>query len=309
MRQKLCGGSGLRLSELTLGAAGWGTRTSETEAAEILREYLDAGGTCIDTAPTYGQGQSEAILGELVGALVPRQDVVLISKAGLRQVGNTSTPDASRRTLLADLDATLSRLNTNELDLWLVHTWDDQTPLEETLSALEFAYTSGRARYVGISNFTGWQLAKAAALSRVPLTATQNEYSLLNRTCEDDVIPAAVDAQMGVLAWGALGRGVLSGKYRGQIPADSSGAQEASADYVAPYLHGAPAHVVEAVVTAANGLDRNALDISLAWLLARPGVSSAVVGPRNGMQARELFSMEFSPLPTQISTALGDVSY
>jgi aryl-alcohol dehydrogenase-like predicted oxidoreductase len=210
--------------------------------------------------------------------------------------------------LLSALDASLARLGTDYIDIWFAQEWDPNVPLEETLSALELAQRSGRARYVGISNYNGWQTAKAAAVAGFTLVANQSEYSLVNRKAEEELIPAVEDAGLGLMAWAPLGRGVLSGKYRGQIPADSRAAQGRLAGYVEPYLEPRESRVVEAVAMAARGLGRSPLDVSLSWLLSRPGVSSAVVGPRNAVQLKELLDAQLSVLPTEIARALEDVS-
>lgn len=210
--------------------------------------------------------------------------------------------------MLAALDASLARLGTDYIDIWFAHEWDPNVPLDETLSALELAQRTGRARYVGISNYNGWQTAKTAAVAGFTLVANQSEYSLLQRKPEEELIPAIEDAGLGLMAWAPLGRGVLSGKYRGQIPADSRAAQGRLTAYVEPYLEPRGSRVVEAVAMAARGLGRSPLDVSLKRLLSRPGVSTAIVGPRNAVHLKELLDACFAVLPAEISRALEDVS-
>lgn len=171
------GTSGLRVSALTLGTMTWGNETSADTARAQMRGFVDAGGTTVDTAVSYVEGRSEAILGELLGDVVSRSDVVLISKAGVSHRNDKRMVDTSRRAMLAGLDASLARLGTDHLDLWLAHVWDANVPLEETLGALEYAVSSGRVRYAGVSNYNGWQLARAATLCETPLIANQVEYS------------------------------------------------------------------------------------------------------------------------------------
>ncbi|NVM98034.1 aldo/keto reductase [Arthrobacter sp. SDTb3-6] len=308
MEQRFVGTSGLRVSALALGTMAWGSETDADCARELLRTFMDAGGTTVDTAMSYGEGRSEAILGELIGDVVPRSDVVLVSKAGISHRGGKRMVDTSRRAMLASLDATLARLGTDHLDLWLVHTWDENVPLEETLSALELAVSTGRARYAGVSNYSGWQLARAATLSDTALVANQVEYSLLARGMEREVQPAADHVGTGVLCWAPLGRGVLTGKYRGQIPADSRGASEAMGAYVEPYLKGRPTRVTEALLTAAKGLGRSPLDVALSWVLDQHTVAGAVVGPRTTDQLEQILGSSLAPLPDQIATVLDEVS-
>lgn len=302
------GTSGLRVSALTLGTMSWGKETDPEAARALLREFVDAGGTTIDTAVSYVEGRSEAILGELLGDIVPRSDVVLISKAGISHRKGKRMVDTSRRAMLSGLDASLARLGTDHLDLWLAHTWDDNVPLEETLGALEYAVSSGRVRYAGVSNYNGWQLARAATLSDTAIVANQVEYSLLARTVEHDVVPAAEHVGAGVLCWAPLGRGVLTGKYRGQIPSESRGACTTMGGYVEKYLEGRPASITEALVTAAEGLGRPTLDVALSWILDQPGVSGAIIGPRNPEQLTEILQSSLSPLPDQITHVLNEVS-
>ncbi|WP_038468467.1 aldo/keto reductase [Arthrobacter sp. PAMC 25486] len=308
MEQRFMGTSGLRVSALALGTMTWGTETDEESAGLLLRDFLGAGGTTIDTAVSYGEGRSEAILGDLIGDVVPRSDVVLISKAGISHRNGKRMVDTSRRAMLAGLDASLARLGTDHLDLWLAHIWDDNVPLEETLGALEYAERSGRVRYAGVSNYNGWQLARAATLCETPLVANQVEYSLLERNAEREVIPAAEHVGAGLLCWAPLGRGTLTGKYRGGVPGDSRGASPTMSSYVEKYLEGRPARITDALVTAARGLSRTPLDVSLSWLLEHPAVSAAVVGPRTQEQLKEILNSELTPLPEQIVTVLSEIS-
>jgi len=260
----------------------------------------------------YGDGEAEYLLGRLMEGLVPRRDLVISTKAG-------SVPDpdrlvdGSRGHLLAALDASLARLGTDHVDLWQIHAHDPGTPLEETLQALDLAVSSGRARYVGVANFCGWQLAKAAtwqlaAPGRTPLAGTQLEYSLLQRGAEREVLPAALDLGVGLLPSSPLGRGVLTGKYRHTTPVDSRGASEHLAPFVEPYLDDAASHIVDAVTTAADGLAVTPLQVALAWVRDRPGVAAPIVGARNAQQLAAALSVEALSLPDEICRALDDVS-
>jgi aryl-alcohol dehydrogenase-like predicted oxidoreductase len=210
--------------------------------------------------------------------------------------------------MLSGLDASLARLGTDYVDIWFAQAWDGNVPLDETLSALEFALRSGRARYAGVSNFNGWQTAKAAAVAGFSLVAAQAEYSLLHRKPEEELIPAVEDAGLGLMGWAPLGRGVLTGKYRGNIPAHSRAAHSVLAPYVEPYLAQQPTSVVEAVSMAAKGLGRTPLDVSLSWLLSQHGVATAIVGPRTPVQLKEILESQLTPLPPEIARALEDVS-
>lgn len=312
MEQRHLGRTGLRVSRLGLGTLTWGSYTGERDAADQLKTFWDAGGTLVDTADVYADGGSEYLLGRLMDDLVPRSDLVVATKAG-------SVPDPGRRFdcsrghLLAALDASLQRLGTDYVDLWQVHAFDPGTPLEETLQALDIAVSSGRARYVGVSNYSGWQLAKAAswqhaAVGRTPLAGTQMEYSLVQRGVEREVLPAALDLGVGLLPSSPLGRGVLTGKYRRGTPADSRGGSEDMAAFVSPYLDETARRIVDAVVTAADGLAVRPMDVALAWVRDRPGVTAPVIGARNAAQLAAALSVEALRLPDEICQALDDVS-
>ncbi|MFD9884130.1 aldo/keto reductase [Streptomyces alboflavus] len=315
MEQRHLGRTGLRVSRIGLGTLTWGhsDEIGENDAADLLKAFWEAGGTLVDTADVYGDGEAEYLLGRLVERLVPRRDLVIATKAG-------SVPDPDRRFdgsrghLLSALDASLARLGTDHVDLWQIHAFDSDTPLEETLQALDIAVSSGRARYAGISNFSGWQLAKAAtwqlaaAGTRTRIASTQMEYSLLQRGVEREVLPAALDLGVGLLPSSPLGRGVLTGKYRNATPADSRGASEQFAPFVAPYLDDAAGRVVDAVAIAADGLAVTPLQVALAWVRDRPGVTAPIVGARNAQQLTAALSVETLSLPDEICQALDDVS-
>jgi aryl-alcohol dehydrogenase-like predicted oxidoreductase len=307
----LVGRSGLRVSRLGLGTLTWGRDTDEHEAADQLKEFVDAGGTLVDTAASYGDGAAEELLGGLLGPMVPRSEIVLCTKAGVSRRDGVRRLDTSRRALLADLDGSLDRLATDHVDLWLVHAWSDEAPLEETLSALQHAVTTGRARYVGFSNYSGWQTARAATLLRQAggaAVATEMEYSLVQRGVEREVLPAARALGLGLLAWSPLGRGALTGKYRSGTPADSRGASPHLAPFVGQYLDPGSRRVVDAVVTAADGLGCSPVEVALAWVRDRPGVASLLVGARTAAQLRASLSSEDVELPTQITGVLDEVS-
>lgn len=290
----------------------WGRDTDEHESREQLSAFLDAGGTFVDTASGYGDGSAEELLGLLLPELASRDDVVICTKAGISRRSGGRVVDTSRRAMLDSLDASLSRLGTDHVDLWLAHTWSDETPLEETLSALEVAVSSGRARYVGISNYSGWQSAHAATLARAHangvLIAHQVEYSLLDRSAENEVVPAAQALGLGLMAWSPLGRGVLTGKYRSGTPADSRAASPHFAAFVERYLDERARRVVDAVVTAADGLGCSPAEIALAWVRDQPGVTAPIVGARTAAQLRGTLSSEAVELPAQIRDALDEVS-
>ena len=314
MEKRRAGNSGLALSRLGLGTMTWGRDTDEIEAADQCRAFLDAGGNFLDTAATYGDGDSERVIGGLIGTLFPRDEVIIATKAGINFSDGVRRVDASRHSLIADLDRSLSRLGTDYVDVWQVHNWDELTPLDDTLSALDYAYTTGRARYVGISNFSGWQLARAATKQqsnsmKAPLTTVQSEYSLLNRSAEYELIDASLECGLGFLAWAPLARGVLTGKYRKGVPSDSRGAAPHFAKHIEPYLDARSSKIVEAVAVAAEGLGFSPLEVALAWVRDAPGVTSALIGARTGAQLRGVLKSEEIALPDIVRTALDEISF
>ncbi|GHB63628.1 oxidoreductase [Streptomyces cirratus] len=316
MEQRHLGRTGLRVSRIGLGTLTWGRSAEgpdEAGAAEQLKAFWEAGGTLVDTADVYGGGEAEYLLGQLVGKLVPRRELVIATKSGSVRDPDRRC-DGSRGHLLAALDDSLARLDTDYVDLWQVHAFDPATPLEETLQALDLAVTSGRARYAGVAGFSGWQLAKAATWqlaapgARTRLASTQMEYSLLQRGVEREVLPAALDLGVGLLPSSPLGRGVLTGKYRAGTPTDSRAASQTLAAFVDPYLDEASGRIVDAVATAAHGLAVTPLQVALAWVRDRPGVVAPIVGARTPAQLVAALSVEALSLPEEICRALDDVS-
>jgi aryl-alcohol dehydrogenase-like predicted oxidoreductase len=312
MQQRPLGRSGLQVSRLALGTMTWGRDTAPDDAAAQLKTYLAAGGNLVDTADVYGDGEAEAVIGALLAGTVPRDDVLIATKAGLRPTRDRRR-DSSRGHLLSTLDASLARLGVDHVDLWQVHGYDPLTPLEETLSALDTAVASGRARYAGISNFAGWETARAATWQaawpgRAPLVCAQVEYSLLERGIEREVLPACAALGLGLLPWSPLGRGVLTGKYRHGRPADSRAASPHFELFVARYLDPRSSAIVESVVTAAAGLGVSAPEVALAWVRDRPGVVAPILGARTVGQLLGALQVEEITLPVEISLALDDVS-
>jgi aryl-alcohol dehydrogenase-like predicted oxidoreductase len=311
MQQRSVGHSGLRVSHLGLGTMTWGLETDSDEAAAQLVAFRDAGGTLIDTAVSYGFGRSEQIIGQLVADVVPRDDVVIATKAGIIRTETDRIVNVSRGELLRRLDQSLRRLGTDYVDLWYVHYVDDAVPFDETLSALDAAVASGKARYAGVSNYCGWRTARAATWQRAvpgraPIVANQVRYSLLERGVEREVIPACRALGIGVLPYSPLGGGVLTGKYRTGVPADSRAA--AYGRSLADIATDREVGIVEAVATAAEGLATSPIAVALAWVRDQPGVTAPILGARTLGQLTAALASEKLELPMEIRQALDDVS-
>jgi aryl-alcohol dehydrogenase-like predicted oxidoreductase len=288
----------------------WGVETDPDESAAQLVAFHDAGGTLVDTAASYGYGEAQRILGQLMADVVPRADLVVATKAGITRTSEGRVIDCSRGALLRQLDESLQSLGTDYIDLWYAHWVDDAVPFEETLAALDAAVASGKVRYAGVSNYCGWRIGRAAAWQRAvpgrtPIVANQVRYSLIDRGVEREVIPACDALGVGVFPWSPLGGGVLTGKYRGGVPADS----RASAGRTLP-LDQRPgaAGIVEAVATAAEGLATSPVAVALAWLRDRPGVTAPILGARTLGQLTAALVCETLDLPAEIRQALDDVS-
>ncbi|GAA1316810.1 aldo/keto reductase [Pseudonocardia xinjiangensis] len=311
MRRRRVGGSGLEVSQIGLGTMTWGADTDVDGAAAQLATFVDAGGTLVETADGYGDGAAQATLGEVLTSAVPRDDLVIAGRATLP--GGPLGDGAARGALLAALDATLARIGIDHLDLWQLPGFDADVPLEETLSAVQVAVMAGKARYCGLVAPKGWQLATVAERGRalgsitVPVSA-QVEYSLLARDVEAELLPAAQHHGVGLMAWAPLGRGVLTGKYADGTPADSRAASPTLAPYVEARRNERSARIVQAVLTAADGLGTSPLSVALAWVRDRPGVAAAVVGARDAAQLSASLAAESVVLPAEIRSALDDVS-
>jgi aryl-alcohol dehydrogenase-like predicted oxidoreductase len=306
------GTSGLKVSSLALGTMTWGVETDADEAAAQLVTFHDAGGTLVDTAASYGFGETEELIGQLMADVVPRANLTIATKAGITRTPEDRIVDCSRGALLRQLDASLRKLGTDYIDLWFVHYVDDTVPFEETLGALDVAVASGKVRYAGVSNYSGWRIARAATWQRAvpgraPIVANQMRYSLLDRGIEREVLPACLQLGVGIFPWSPLGGGVLTGKYRGGVPSDSRASVGHRPDLVSmdrPRTAG----IVEAVATAADGLASSPVAVALAWLRDRPGVTAPVLGARTLGQLTAQLACEALDLPREISDALDDVS-
>ena len=314
MEYRTLGRSGCAVSTLTLGTMTFGSETDEEGAHAQLDVFAEAGGTLIDTADVYSDGVSEEIIGRWLAKQPAgvRSQVVLATKGRFPRGEGPNDAGLSRRHLRDALDASLRRLDVESVDLYQVHAFDPHTPLEETLGFLDDAVRAGKISYVGLSNYTGWQVQKVVDLAEarglaVPVTL-QPQYNLLVREIEWEIVPACQSTGLGLLPWSPLGRGVLTGKYRTGLPADSRAASPHFSAYVEPYLGERSRRVVEALCTAADGLGAAPVEVALAWARDAPGVVAPIVGARTTAQLRGSLRAEDLFLPAAIRAALDDVS-
>jgi aryl-alcohol dehydrogenase-like predicted oxidoreductase len=305
------GSSGLRVSPISLGTmtfgedTGWGASPETSEA--ILAEYLDRGGNVVDTANIYTNGHSEKIIGEFFACRPGRRERVVLSTKFFANLypGDPNGGGGGRKALIAQLEESLRRLQTDYVDLYWLHGWDRRAPLDETLRALDDLVGAGKIRYIGLSDVPAWVAAQGQTIAHfrgwAPVTAVQLEYSLLERTPEGELLPMAEALGMGVLPWSPLRGGRLSGKYvrNGGAPADSARARASLVD--------GPTEcdwvVIDAVGRVADEIGVASAAVALAWVRSRPTVTSTLIGARTLEQLRaNLDSLEITLTPEQLAT-------
>jgi aryl-alcohol dehydrogenase-like predicted oxidoreductase len=293
MRYRQLGSAGLRVSVLTMGTMTFGGQgkfrdVGDTDVAGATRQIdrcLEAGVNLIDTANVYSGGRSEEIVGEALQGR--RDDVLLATKARFPMGEGPNDAGLSRRHLIEQCDASLRRLQTDRIDLYQLHSWDGQTPLEETLEALQHLVDQGKVEYVGCSNFSAWHLMKALGIAErdgLPrFVTTQNFYAPGFRDLEYELVPACVDQGLGVLVWSPLAGGLLSGKYRRDSQPDDG---RHLSDWNEPPVRNADAlyDVVDVLVETGEAHGVSAAQVALAWLLTRPAVTSLIIGARTDEQ-------------------------
>lgn len=309
------GRSGLRVSRFCLGAMtfgedlGWGA--SEETSRAIIDRYLALGGNFLDTANVYTGGHSEKIIGDHLGRSPARRDRVVIATKffGNQFPGDPNGGGAGAKSILAAAHESLRRLQTDYIDLYWMHCWDRNTPVEETLRALDDLVRAGKVRYVGFSDTPAWKVAQAQVTAQLrawtPLVALQIEYSLLERTVEGELVPMAQELGLGVTPWSPLRSGVLSGKYTrenaGKVKPDRGPWVEGSLDERAY-------RVIDVLRRIADELSTSPAQVALAWVRDRPGVSSVIIGARTPQQLESNLAAVDLKLRPEQAAALDEVS-
>jgi len=298
MEYRLLGRSGLKISTLTMGTMtfggqGWAKMVGDlgvTEARRLVDLCIDAGVNLIDTADVYSQGVCEEILGEIIGG--PRKDGVLIAtKARFRMGDGPNDTGLSRYHLIGACEASLRRMKTDVIDLYQLHEWDGQTPLEETMEALDTLVRQGKVRYVGCSNFSGWHIMKALGVSarekRERFVSQQIHYTLEARDAEYELLPISIDQGLGVLVWSPLAAGLLSGKHRRNRAAPEGSRQFSG--WTEPPIRDENRlwNIVETLVAIADERGVSAAQVALAWLIGRKAVTSVIIGGRTEAQFKD----------------------
>jgi aryl-alcohol dehydrogenase-like predicted oxidoreductase len=318
MDYRQLGNSGLRVSALTLGTMGFGgtgfaaaVGTTDVDGARRqISMALDAGVNLIDTADVYSSGLSEEIVAKALP--VAREDVLLATKVRMPMGDGPNDAGLSRHHIIRACEASLRRLATDYIDLYQLHEWDGQTPLEETLRALDDLVSSGKVRYIGASNYTGWQLMKALDVAERHrlhrFVSQQIYYSLQARDAEYELVPVSIDQGLGILVWSPLAGGLLSGKYRRGVEAPAGSRH--LGDWHEPPIYDEDKlyDTVDALVEIADAHGVSAAQVSLAWLLGRAGVTSVIVGARTDEQLADNLKSAELALSADELRRLDDVS-
>lgn len=304
------GRSGLRVSPLCLGTMtfgedwGWGSNVADSQ--RILDRFIDLGGNFLDTANGYTKGHSEKIIGDHVGRYPARRDRMVIATKFFTNMyrGDPNAGGASRKSLVSACEQSLRRLQTDYIDLYWMHCWDRFTPIEETIRALDDLVVAGKVRYIGFSDTPAWKVAQAHIIAELrgwtPLIALQLEYSLLERTIEGELIPAALEFGLGVTPWSPLKSGMLTGKYK----LESAGAATpARGNFVTRAFSDEAFRVVDVLRTVASEAASTPARVALAWVMQRPGVASTIIGARTMEQLDDnLGALETKLTPEQTKT-------
>jgi aryl-alcohol dehydrogenase-like predicted oxidoreductase len=288
------GRSGLRVSPLCLGAMtfgedlGWGS--SVEESVSIIDRFIELGGNFIDTANFYTKSHSEKIIGDHVGRHAARRDRLVIATkfSGNLYPGDPNGGGSGRKAIVAQCENSLRRLQTDYIDLYWLHNWDVHTPIDETMAALEDLVRAGKVRYLGVSDTPAWKIAEANVTARFrgwsPFIGLQIEYSLLERTVEQELVPMALELGLGITPWSPLKSGALSGKYTrenaGQVQADRS-------MFLQSFLTESTYAIVDELGAIAKAHDSTVARVALAWVHSQPGVSSTIIGARRLSQLED----------------------
>ena len=281
MLYKRLGSSGLKVSAVGLGGNTFGRYVDEAGTAQIVHRALELGINFFDTADVYTAGRSEELVGK---ALRDRRDRALIAtKVGMKMGEAPNEQGLSRQHVLAGIDASLRRLGTDYVDLLQVHLWDDETPLEETMRALDDVVRSGKVRYIGCSNYAAWQLTQALWVSDrrgyAPFVSVQPRYSLLDRAIERELVPACRAFGVGIIPYSPLAGGILTGKYRGGArPAGARGTEQEGAGFFQRQLAGKDEATVERLAEWAEARGHQLGELAMAWLVAQPEVATVIAG-------------------------------
>ena len=289
MDYRFLGSTGLKVSELALGTMTFGREADEDVSHQMLDRFTEAGGNFIDTADTYSFGRSEEIVGSWLKGQ-QRDNLVIATKVYGEMRTGGPVQGAGRKHIMSAVEASLRRLGTDHIDLYQIHVFDDATPFEETLSTLDRLVSSGKVRFVGASNYTGWQLQKSIDISRhhgwEPFVSLQPLYNLIDRDAECELVPVCLGEGVGLIPWSPLAGGWLTGKYRRGMSSAPAGTRAAEAGDEAWAAHDNELtwRIVDTVVAIAEECDRSPAQVALRWLLQQPAVTATIIGARSVRQ-------------------------
>ena len=307
MEYRKLGQTGLMVSELCLGTMTFGNEADEQTSKRITDRFVEAGGNFVDTANVYSRGVSEEITGRVIRDY--REDVVVATKFRFPMGEGPNDSGASRKHIISACEASLRRLDTDYIDLYQIHCWDSSTPIEETLSALDDLVRAGKVRYIGCSNFTGWQIEKSVRVSEreglARFDCLQPQYSLVVRDIEHEVLPVSREEGLGVIPWSPLAGGFLTGKYSREDAPPENTRMASWGDTWKRHATSDKFDIVDRVCEIADSRGKEPAQIALSWVKERPGVTSPIIGARNveqldknlgatgwSLEERELDSLE-----------------
>jgi aryl-alcohol dehydrogenase-like predicted oxidoreductase len=302
LKYRQLGRTDLQVSSIGLGCVTFGREIDQQTACAVMDHALERGINLFDTAEAYAAGRSEEVIGQWLADRQTRDKVVLATKVAGAQ---------TREHILASAEDSLRRLQTNHIDLFKVHNWDAETPLEETLAALNILVEQGKVRYIGCSNYDADQLAQAlketATLGGARMEATQPNYNLVVRDIEESLLPLCTEQQIGIVSYSPLGAGFLTGKYRREGPLPEGTRFEVMPGHQDIYFKDAYFSVVEGLRAKAATLDRSMVDLALAWVIGQPGITSVLVGARDTAQIDQAFAAEATGLDDELRAELSSL--
>jgi len=309
MKYKILGKTGIEVSELCLGTMSFGGQADEKESAKIFKQCREAGINFFDCANVYEKGESETILGKLIQG--NRNDLVITSKAYFPTSNDVNARGGTRKHIMTAINESLDRLNTDYIDIYFLHRFDDLTPIEETLRVLEDLVKSGKVLYLGASNFAAWQIAKAVGISEKNcwnrFECIQPMYNLVKRQAEVEIFPMAVSENIGVINYSPTGGGLLSGKYAG-IKRPKIGRLIENKMYEARYNDSKMFDVAEKFATLSKKLGYSPISLAIAWAKSHPAVTAPIIGGRNTEQLKDSINSLKIEMTSELREKISNIS-
>ena len=309
MKYKILGKTGIEVSELCLGTMSFGGQADEKESAKIFKQCREAGINFFDCANVYEKGKSETILGKLIQG--NRNDLVITSKAYFPTSNDVNARGGTRKHIMTAINESLNRLNTDYIDIYFLHRFDDLTPIEETLRVLEDLVKSGKVLYLGASNFAAWQIAKAVGISEKNcwnrFECIQPMYNLVKRQAEVEIFPMAVSENIGVINYSPTGGGLLSGKYAG-IKRPKIGRLIENKMYEARYNDSKMFDVAEKFATLSKKLGYSPISLAIAWAKSHPAVTAPIIGGRNTEQLKDSINSLKIEMTSELREKISNIS-